>query len=115
MMSQTNAAYSRFVNEYLKVMGPIVRRNHGFIDKYIGDAVNPPEIQTIKRQTQKIFEDAARLYAVREFARAKALFEQVLEDLPGDLASKSYILRCDRYASEDLPANWDGALDFDFK
>lgn len=29
----------RFVNEYLEVMGPVVRRNNGFIDKYIGDAI----------------------------------------------------------------------------
>lgn len=29
----------RFVNEYLSVMGPVVRRNNGFIDKYIGDAI----------------------------------------------------------------------------
>lgn len=230
----------RFVNEYLKVMGPIVRRNHGFIDKYIGDAimalfdstddalnasvemlqalgeynaehfkahnkplsiglglhrgkvrlgtigesgrmdgtvisdavnlasriegltkfygvqclisesvyhglsepdkylirfidkvkvkgktvpvdiyemysVNAPEIQARKQHTQKTFEEATRLYAVRDFDRAKEKFQEVLEALPEDLASKSYILRCDRYASEDLPANWDGALDFDFK
>jgi class 3 adenylate cyclase len=29
----------RFLNSYLKRMGPIIRRNNGFIDKYIGDAV----------------------------------------------------------------------------
>ncbi len=28
-----------FVNNYLSLMGPIVRRNNGFIDKYIGDAI----------------------------------------------------------------------------
>ena len=28
-----------FINEYLKRMGPIVRENNGFIDKYIGDAI----------------------------------------------------------------------------
>lgn len=29
----------RFLNSYLKRMGPIIRRHNGFIDKYIGDAV----------------------------------------------------------------------------
>jgi adenylate cyclase len=28
-----------FLNSYLKIMGPIIRKNHGFIDKYIGDAI----------------------------------------------------------------------------
>ncbi len=28
-----------FINRYLAAMGPIVRRCHGFVDKYIGDAV----------------------------------------------------------------------------
>jgi len=230
----------KFVNDYLKVMGPIVRRNHGFIDKYIGDAImalfdnsddamnasvemlealeeyniehikihtkplsiglglhkgevrlgtigesgrmdstvisdavnlasriegltkfygvqcliseaiyhslsepdkylirfvdkvkvkgktvpvkiyemysaNPLEIQTIKRQTQGTFEEATRLFAVREFVKARELFEKVLKELPEDSASKSYILRCDRYVDQDLPEDWDGSLDFDFK
>ena len=29
----------RFVNKYLSKMGPIVRDNHGYIDKYIGDSI----------------------------------------------------------------------------
>ena len=29
----------RFINAYLGQMGPIVRKHHGFIDKYIGDAI----------------------------------------------------------------------------
>ncbi|MFZ5805958.1 MAG: adenylate/guanylate cyclase domain-containing protein [Verrucomicrobiota bacterium] len=29
----------RMLNEYLGEMGPVIRRSHGFIDKYIGDAI----------------------------------------------------------------------------
>ena len=29
----------RFINGYLKRMGPLIRKNQGFIDKYIGDAI----------------------------------------------------------------------------
>lgn len=47
--------------------------------------------------------------------RAKAMFERVLEELPEDSASKSYIKRCDRYLDQELPEDWDGSLDFDFK
>ncbi|MFK5971477.1 MAG: adenylate/guanylate cyclase domain-containing protein [Candidatus Marithrix sp.] len=28
-----------FINNYLKIMGPIIRNNNGIIDKYIGDAI----------------------------------------------------------------------------
>lgn len=230
----------RFVNDYLKVMGPIVRRNNGFIDKYIGDAImalfestddamkasvemlqalegynrihlkthkkplsiglglhrgnvrlgtigesgrmdgtvisdavnlasriegltkfygvqclisesvyhslsepegyliryvdkvkvkgkhvpveiyevfsaNAPQLQAKKRITQDMFEEATRLFAVKEFARAKELFEKVLEELPEDKASKSYISRCERYTKQVLPEGWDGSLEFDFK
>jgi class 3 adenylate cyclase len=230
----------KFVNDYLQVMGPIVRRNHGFIDKYIGDAImalfenpddamrasiemlqaleiynrghmkthdkplsigvglhkgnvrlgtigesgrmdgtvisnavnlasriegltkfygvqclisetmyhglsepesrmiryidkvkvkgktlpvniyevftaNPPALQAKKHITQQTFEEATRLFAVREFAKAKELFKKVLEELPGDKATLSYILRCERYMDQELPKDWDGSLDFDIK
>ncbi|MGK0289041.1 MAG: class 3 adenylate cyclase/CHASE1-domain containing sensor protein [bacterium] len=29
----------KFLNQYLSQMGPLIRKNHGFIDKYIGDAI----------------------------------------------------------------------------
>jgi len=29
----------RFINSYLNVVGPVIRRHDGFIDKYIGDAI----------------------------------------------------------------------------
>lgn len=29
----------QFINDYLGIMGPIIRHNHGFIDKFIGDAI----------------------------------------------------------------------------
>jgi len=29
----------KFINSYLEVMGPVIRKHHGFIDKYIGDAI----------------------------------------------------------------------------
>jgi adenylate cyclase len=29
----------KFINSYLSVMGPVIRKHHGFIDKFIGDAI----------------------------------------------------------------------------
>lgn len=37
--SMTPEENFRFINSYLNQMGPLVRENHGFIDKYIGDAI----------------------------------------------------------------------------
>jgi class 3 adenylate cyclase len=37
--SMTTAETFRFLNSYLTQIGPIVRENDGFIDKYIGDAI----------------------------------------------------------------------------
>ncbi len=37
--SMTPEENFKFINSYLSSMGPIVREHHGFIDKYIGDAI----------------------------------------------------------------------------
>lgn len=37
--SMTPKETFNFINSYLKRMGPLIRQNHGFIDKYIGDAI----------------------------------------------------------------------------
>lgn len=37
--SMSPAENFHFLNAYLSRVGPLIRRNHGFIDKYIGDAI----------------------------------------------------------------------------
>ncbi len=37
--SMTPSQTFNFINTYLKRMGPLIRENHGFIDKYIGDSI----------------------------------------------------------------------------
>lgn len=37
--NMTSSESFSFVNEYLKIMEPVIEKHHGFIDKYIGDAV----------------------------------------------------------------------------
>lgn len=99
----------RFVDK-VKVKGKQVP-----VDLYEMYSANPAIIREQKRQTQQAFEEATKLFSVREFAKAKDVFEKVLKDLPGDKASLSYIQRCERHMHGDLPDNWDGALNFDFK
>ena len=85
------------------------------VEVYEVYSANHPKLQARKTITLKEFEEATRLFVVKEFVKARALFEEVLKELPGDLATKSYILRCDRHMNRELPEDWDGALDFDFK
>jgi two-component system sensor histidine kinase ChiS len=108
-LSSADRQFIRFVDK-VKVKGKSVP-----VNIYEDYSANPLEIQTKKRLTQETFEEATRLFAVKEFTRAKALFEKVLQELPEDSASKSYIRRCDRYVKKGLPEDWDGSLDFDFK
>ncbi len=108
-LSEPDSQLIRFMDK-VKVKGKTVP-----VNIYEVFSANPSDIKTRKLNTQAMFEEATRLFAVREFARAKELFEKVLVELPDDLASKSYILRCDRYANQELPEDWDGSLDFDFK
>lgn len=68
-----------------------------------------------KLATQPLFEEAAKLYEVREFKKALVLFYRVLGEFPEDMVTQSYILRCTQYAAEGAGKNWDGALQLDSK
>ncbi len=72
-------------------------------------------LQSRKRAIREDFEKATKLYAVKEFTKAKALFEKVIFEFPDDKATQSYLVRCDRYEGKNLGDHWDGSLDLDYK
>ncbi len=57
-----------FINEYLSRVGPVIRDNNGFIDKYIGDAVMALFANSAD---DAIFAALSTLKAVEEFNRAR--------------------------------------------
>jgi adenylate cyclase len=56
------------------------------------------------------FETALGLYRQRDWARARAEFNAVLDAAPGDKPSKIYIERCEYFISNPPPPEWDGVF-----
>ena len=73
------------------------------------------EIQNQKLAVQGVFEEATKLYAVKEFAKALVLFEQILAKFPDDLVSQSYLSRCNHYLSEGVDDSWEAVLQLETK
>lgn len=66
------------------------------------------EISKTEAEAWKIHEEAVELYYRRSFTRAATLFEQILSLLPEDDIARQYLERCQRYAKNPPPADWDG-------
>lgn len=73
------------------------------------------DLRARKLAIREDFEKATKLYAVKEFSKAKILFEKVFAEFPNDKATLSYMARCDRYVSNEPGEDWDGSLDLDYK
>lgn len=62
----------------------------------------------IMDQIGEYFESAIQLYRRRQWRKAIAHFQKVLNLRPGDEPSKRYIKRCIEYGKNPPPKNWDG-------
>jgi class 3 adenylate cyclase len=71
---------------------------------------DPENIQTLKLELKKDFEQAIALYQLREFEKAKQLFKQYLVKFPDDRPAQLYFKRCERYAVEGVPNDWNGTF-----
>ncbi len=56
------------------------------------------------------FEAALALYRAREWEKARAAFNVVLDAAPGDKPSKIYTERCEYFMQNPPPAEWDGVF-----
>ncbi|MEI8191822.1 MAG: adenylate/guanylate cyclase domain-containing protein [candidate division NC10 bacterium] len=61
------------------------------------------------------YEDGVALYLKRDFAGAKARFQEVLGIVPGDKPSKLYLSACEDYVAIPPPQNWDGVFNLTAK
>lgn len=61
------------------------------------------------------FRDALHKYRRRQFAPAKALFQEVVEINPDDKTAQMYVNRCDLLTANPPPADWQGVWVMDTK
>jgi class 3 adenylate cyclase len=71
---------------------------------------DPENVRTMKSALKKDFEQAIALYQVKEFAKATQLFKQYLAQFPDDKPARLYLKRCERYAIEGVPEDWNGTF-----
>jgi tetratricopeptide (TPR) repeat protein len=65
----------------------------------------------ITSETKKVlelFQEGRKLYNLKQFAKAKAYFQQALAIKPNDGPAKEFIERCDVYIANPPPDDWDG-------
>jgi len=68
------------------------------------------KITQFQSEMIKIFEEGLMLYRNRDWNKAVACFEKVLQLNPDDKASHIYIDRCNLLSKETLPDNWKGVF-----
>ncbi|MCB1875577.1 MAG: hypothetical protein KDH88_06335 [Chromatiales bacterium] len=72
-----------FINQYLSEMGPVVREHHGFIDKYIGDAI----MALFPRSAADAVDAAVQMQQrVRAFNEQRRSAQLRFVDTTGDIA-----------------------------
>jgi two-component system sensor histidine kinase ChiS len=66
------------------------------------------EIKNLKIESKQAFSKAVQLFKDKYFEEAIKAFKDVLKIHPGDLASKRYIERCEKFIEIGSPEDWDG-------
>ncbi len=72
----------------------------------------------VSEETERLldlFQEGLRWYRVREFQKALAVFESLLESFPGDTPSRIYLHRCGTFLASPPPPDWDGSYKMDTK
>ena len=62
----------------------------------------------MKLETKREFEEGIELYQNKEFSKAIACFNNVLQTNEVDTAAKLYVKRCQHFQQHGLPAGWEG-------
>ena len=73
------------------------------------------ELNTSLSQAQDVFAKGIACYRERKWDEAVANFNEVLNIIPDDSPSKSYITRCGNFRENPPPDNWDFITDIKTK
>lgn len=63
-----------------------------------------------KRKVLELFAQGRKLYKLMQFSDAQRYFGEALKTDPNDGPSKVYYLRCEHYAANPPPEDWDGVF-----
>ena len=77
--------------------------------------MDPPEIQELKRKAGSSILRGLTQRRRKNWDKAVAAFEKALAIYPEDQAAAVHIKRCHELQHQDLPDNWDGAIELDKK
>ena len=71
-------------------------------------AIRTPENEAKYMKLLNQFSEALTAYQNKKFEEAEKLFQQVIDDFPGDGPALLYIERCQTFAKTGVPEDWDG-------
>jgi class 3 adenylate cyclase len=74
-----------------------------------------PAIASLKFENQELFRSGLAAYFRKDFADAVKIFEAVLQQFPGDQASRFYLNRSEICLREGVPEDWTGVAFMDQK
>lgn len=91
----------RFLGK-VKVKGK--EKNIGIYECFDGDS---PEMISLKTKTLKTFEKGLEYFFAKEFPKASAAFDKVLDENPKDAVAKYFITKSAEYTFSGAPKNWE--------
>ncbi len=72
--------------------------------------INKEKVESVKH-----YEEGLKLYRAKKFKEAIESFNRSLSFVPGDVASKTFIERCEHFIIEPPSADWDGVYEMKSK
>ncbi len=83
------------------------------VGKHLPVTIYEPQIgpSSLSDEQAKRFESGLTLYRARKWIEAKAVFTGLLVERPNDRPSQIYVERCDYFAENAPPVDWDGVFD----
>lgn len=82
-------------------------RAYELYDLYEGD---PAPVRKLKRETQRLFEEAVELYRNGRFYDAREAFVEIVKRNRDDHAAKLYFFASDHHYQNGVTSDWNGAL-----
>jgi hypothetical protein len=73
------------------------------------DFVADGSAESVRIQLE-LFARGREFYRSRQWKAAQNTFQEFLDQWPADGPSRVYLERCQEYAADEPPANWDGVF-----